>query len=536
MAQATSLSFSWHLLRLFTYHSFAWGLLILGALVWPVTSAAESDVPCEAEPTDMTIAYGALIDCAIDPLGDTDVFRFQGASGEVVVVQVVMDIFRLGSDFNSSLELLDPDGQSVDLVTGFSTAQVRATLTKSGTHTLLVKERDDDETGPFNLALERIVPPTPGAPRVLIGSVASGVIDEEGDLDLYRFEASSGEAITVRAATDLSGESEIEVFDPDGFSLGSDSALGDPTARVDVMLAKTGTYTVLAKDLDDDDSGGETFYSLALQRVSECRGTSERDLSSQTVSTSEVVEACDSISAGDGYEVGSSGDVTFLAGNEIVLRDGFEVEEGASFTAGAPAWGAPIGYGDALERLLGAAEMQVFHFAGQAGETIVTQVVSPGFADARVEVYDPDGFQAGRTLSKTGTHSILVKEAGADDSGEFTVVLERLSPPSPAARSLCFGCTLNGALDPRGDLDVFTFEATGGETISAELSMPNIAEPELLLYDPNGFWIAIDRSTGTASIDTVLTQPGTHSLLVDEHDGRSSPYEVGLRCVADCGP
>jgi hypothetical protein len=59
----------------------------------------------------------------------------------------------------------------------------------------------------------------------------------------------------------------------------------------------------------------------------------EVDLSAQTVNTAETFEACDTIAAGDGFEVGPSGDVTFRAGRRIVLRDGFSVAAGGSFTA-----------------------------------------------------------------------------------------------------------------------------------------------------------------------------------------------------------
>jgi hypothetical protein len=60
---------------------------------------------------------------------------------------------------------------------------------------------------------------------------------------------------------------------------------------------------------------------------------SDLDLSAQTVGTTETFEACDTISAGDGFEIGPTGDVTFRTGGSIVLRDGFSVASGASFTA-----------------------------------------------------------------------------------------------------------------------------------------------------------------------------------------------------------
>lgn len=60
---------------------------------------------------------------------------------------------------------------------------------------------------------------------------------------------------------------------------------------------------------------------------------SDLDLSAQTVGTTETFEACDTIAAGDGFEVGPTGDVTFRAGNLVVLRDGFSVADGGRFVA-----------------------------------------------------------------------------------------------------------------------------------------------------------------------------------------------------------
>ncbi|MDX1747723.1 MAG: Calx-beta domain-containing protein, partial [Halobacteriales archaeon] len=55
-------------------------------------------------------------------------------------------------------------------------------------------------------------------------------------------------------------------------------------------------------------------------------------LSGESISTTEVYEACHSISA-DTFSVKDTGDVTFRAGSTIVLEDGFAVQSGGSFVA-----------------------------------------------------------------------------------------------------------------------------------------------------------------------------------------------------------
>ena len=57
------------------------------------------------------------------------------------------------------------------------------------------------------------------------------------------------------------------------------------------------------------------------------------DLTAQTVDTLELFAGCEEITAGDGFVVGASGDVTFRAGTRIVLRSGFSVASGGKFEA-----------------------------------------------------------------------------------------------------------------------------------------------------------------------------------------------------------
>jgi len=49
----------------------------------------------------------------------------------------------------------------------------------------------------------------------------------------------------------------------------------------------------------------------------------------QTISSTEVFEACNELSAGDSFYIVSPGDVTLRAGQRVILRDGFSVGGGA---------------------------------------------------------------------------------------------------------------------------------------------------------------------------------------------------------------
>lgn|GEM_PF-3395241 len=69
------------------------------------------------------------------------------------------------------------------------------------------------------------------------------------------------------------------------------------------------------------------------QALPACLSPDTVDLAAQTVQSAAIFEACDTLSAGAGFEVAAPGDATFRAGRRIVLCDGFSVGNGASFRA-----------------------------------------------------------------------------------------------------------------------------------------------------------------------------------------------------------
>jgi hypothetical protein len=56
-------------------------------------------------------------------------------------------------------------------------------------------------------------------------------------------------------------------------------------------------------------------------------------LSNETISSDRVVAACQTLTAAPDVVIESPAEVTFLAGQRIILGDGFRVDSGARFTA-----------------------------------------------------------------------------------------------------------------------------------------------------------------------------------------------------------
>lgn len=102
------------------------------------------------------------------------------------------------------------------------------------------------------------------------------------------------------------------------------------TDTVWTLPAGGGTRTVRAQ-LRNGSTVLESRDSIVVDAA--CAASQELDLGAPGVDTCQVYEACDTITAGDGFQVEATGDVTFRAGRRIVLGDGFSVASGGSFRA-----------------------------------------------------------------------------------------------------------------------------------------------------------------------------------------------------------
>src|SRR5215510_8455055 len=102
--------------------------LLAGALLPVAAHAAVEGRACETEPTDEEITYGDLITCSISPLGDSDVFRFQGTIGE----QIIITATRPSGNVSPCIDLFPPSGGATPFATACNgtsiTFTVQATL------------------------------------------------------------------------------------------------------------------------------------------------------------------------------------------------------------------------------------------------------------------------------------------------------------------------------------------------------------------------------------------------------------------------
>ncbi|MCA9995850.1 MAG: hypothetical protein KDE56_08905, partial [Anaerolineales bacterium] len=169
-------------------------LVLIMAVQKNGTALAES-TPCTLEPTDMSISYGDAITCAIDTNGDTDLFRFNGSNGEVVIVQSVWN----SGTMRPCIELIAPDTSRIEACENAFTNRIDTTLTQTGTYTVVV-DVFFGGTGNYVLSLERLITPSPNAQEIQYGDLFEGQITPEGELDVFFFEGTINENVLLQVA------------------------------------------------------------------------------------------------------------------------------------------------------------------------------------------------------------------------------------------------------------------------------------------------------------------------------------------------
>jgi hypothetical protein len=229
------------------------------ALVLCVGAAAAAQSPegqpCQAEPTDQLIAYGDHIQpCSTDLLGDSDLFRFQGTAGEVILIKVV-DLAGSGQNPSCFVDLVRPDGTIAGSVQGSVTCEIHTILTQSGLFTARVSELGNNSLMTYSIELDRLAPPSPAATSVNPGdTVVGATINPRGDADLFIFNGVAGDTVSLRVTDQAGGNAApscvLELYRPDG--TGVTSVSNTTTCIIDTTLNQTGVFTARVREQGDD--------------------------------------------------------------------------------------------------------------------------------------------------------------------------------------------------------------------------------------------------------------------------------------------
>lgn len=275
----------------------------------------EQAVSCTEGSEPTPIAYGNHTeDCQIDTRIDQDTFTFIGTAGEEVRVLV------------QSIDLVDPKLQVRDssnsLITttscqGSCTFSRDLSIVTSGPHTISIADLDQNDTGRYQLQLERLAPVFEPQ-NIAYNAITSDVINTPIDQDSLVFEGAQGTVVRVSVRSLGLLDPRVELRAPGGTAQFLVSCQGSCAIERDVALGVSGTYALTISDLDLNETGG---YSAVVQCLSGDCPTVARPVCAGREATIFGSDA-------DNLLVGTDGDdvIHGLGGNDVIYGlDGRDV-------------------------------------------------------------------------------------------------------------------------------------------------------------------------------------------------------------------
>jgi len=204
--------------------------------------------------------------------------------------------------------------------------------------------------------------------------------------------------------------------------------------------------------------------------------------------------------------------------------------------------GRVIQSGETVNGTLPLGDLDVFTFGASAGDTITLAVGETVGSDSwfgpKLTLYGPDGAPLGsswgssgasvtRRTMLSGNHYAVIEDSQAEYSGNylFTMVKAPGEQRDSDGRVIQSGETANGTL-PLGDLDVFTFGASAGDTITAAVGETVGSDswfgPKLTLYGPDGASLGSDWGSSGASVTKRTTLTGNHYAVIQDSEAAYS--------------
>ncbi len=417
----------------------------------------------------------------IAPGGEVDSWTFTAALGDRIVVRVG-EISQTNT-FTPRIRLMNPSGVQQATASGAVAAEVSVAATNAGTFTVTIDGVNATATGEYRLTLAKIPGAVTVAPGDEGGPLTNGVMHtgtiSAGDLDVWSFNAASGENMTLEIGETVSASSltpALWFYGPDGRLL--DSGSGVAATQVSFRATNSGTFTIVAGDFSSGYAGSGT-YRLTMAKT----------------------------------------------GSPIIVSSG---DEGGTLINGVMHTGK-IDVGD----------LDVWNFSAVSGESLVVamgETVSGGTLRPVLWFYGPDGrlldwyngtaaAQVFFRATNSGTFTVVAGDYSSaySGSGDYRLTLAKtgnaveVSPGDEGGR-LNGSAVYESMLDV-GDLDVWSFTLCAGDNISLRLDEAVVGSsltPWLRLYGHDGTLMRSVSGTSTVQVNVTATNNGTFMVVAGD--------------------
>ena len=512
-----------------------------------------ADVPddhADSEVSATAIRVGAGVRGALDYDGDIDYFRFQAEQGEFYQIDVA-----LGTLDDSIVNLYDGDGWFLDTNDDYGDTYASrlsweapssgeryvavegygvGTYTLTVSHSTIVDDHGDD---------------IDDATAIRVGADVRGALDYDGDIDFFRFQAEQGQSYRIDVAQGTLYDPKLDLFDSDGWLLGTNDDYGDTYAsrlyweapssgeRYVAVKGGTGTYT-LTVSLDDHGNDFESATLIAIRETVAIELENNEDIDVLVFRARPGTEYVlslnwESYSFRQSYTARPLLAVFDTDGTEHTRLMGYDFSR-ISVPSIDLQWQAVTGgdyyivIGDGNTDGIAAFSVT----GGEATEPIATPTAAPRATSTPRPTPAP-------TTAPTDTPTPEPTPAPtATPTPEPTATPTLMT--SDGATTAAVGVDVEGVIDYEGDSDYFRFTAEEGQLYQIDVALGTLDDSELTLRDSDGWRLGSNDDHGDSSASRIVWRApdgGEYFLVVEgwwwDHDVGSYTLTVAYSDIAD---
>src|ERR1019366_9336634 len=384
------------------------------------------------------------------------------------------------------------------------------------------------------------------------GAPAAGSLPRALSSSVYTYTAAAGESFSVRMLPSTgTPQPAINVYDSQGNPVGQPLSIN--FSGVDVTQPAAGAYTVVATD-SSKTPAASTFTLDLLRTVNACSVPAAQGATVNGVVSAAAPFLAYTIPASKGDILSlrsSSSTVGFASQMELYDPSGARLYSGVfSLSLPAPAAGYSFAWqllnqpAGALPLACGAStpgalspsnQFRYYTLAANAGD-ILRLLFTPisGNFSPQMEIFDPHGARIAASSDVTqpaaasGNYLVMVSPSTSTTaSGAYSVAFQRPNNPCSPVSLTCGQTALRQVTLP-GQLDTFSFSATGGDQTTISLTARSGAYfPFVEMYAPGG---AVFSTSSSLLLRKVLPASGVYTLLVrDRNPLDLGSYRVSLQ-------
>jgi len=220
---------------------------------------------------------------------------------------------------------------------------------------------------------------------------------------------------------------------------------------------------------------------------------------------------------------------------------------------------AKIGFGQTISDSINpSGQLDSYTFNANKGDGVTVRMGSTSEVDPKISIYRPDGTllkeaftafddtyssaQLEAALDQKGTYTVLASDNFANDTGNYSISLQRTNNPGKA-KALAPGDTVEDKINFGGQLNSYIFQADGknGKVI-INMGSTSDVDPRIQVFAPDGSlietaFIAFDDTYSSIQLEAPLEQKGTYTVLAsDNFANDTGDYSLSIQGIGISKP